>query len=374
MIVEPDDQTCRTLRDILDRGGMEVHCFEGAHPALEALDIMGPFNVVAAGLWLPDMEGLEMIDVMKKKNRDIQVIILTDDSNIDRIIDSLNDHRAVDFLFKPLQKTKYVRYIFKKALARQRMQTTMEEFRRNRELADLKSRVKSEFLADLSHELRNPLNSILGFSQVLLEKYFGPLNEKQEQYVNDIHESGQDLLALIDDILDLASPGNDSSSLDLSTVNICGVIESSLNFITQKAFKHQINIRLSLPDDMKSLELDLDRKKIKQILFNLLSSALNFISDRGSMEIKAEKKATGQNKAIVILISYKGIPSPDTVSENPNHSGRRIQDQILRKPNTRLRLANQLVELHGGTLFVDNQPNTGTGRFIITLPLQSNVL
>jgi signal transduction histidine kinase len=134
-----------------------------------------------------------------------------------------------------------------------------------KESLEMTNLVKSNFFANMSHELRNPLNSILGFSQVLLEKYFGPLNAKQERYVKDIHESGQELLALIKEILDLTSPDNAIDKPDLTDVNIGDLIQGSLNFIRQKAFKHNIDIHFSLSDNLRNLLMRLDKRKMKQI-------------------------------------------------------------------------------------------------------------
>lgn len=240
-----------------------------------------------------------------------------------------------------------------------------------KESLEMTNLVQSNFFANMSHELRNPLNSILGFSQVLLEKYFGPLNAKQERYVKDIHESGQDLLALINDILDLISPDNDNDNLDLRHVNIGDIIRGSLNFIRQKAFKHNIDIRFSMSDDLRHLKMNLDNRKMKQILFNLLSNALNLTPDGGQVGVIAEKLMVDKCDSVVISIIGNRIGMD--AESHVNILEESLEAEADKKNHTphsglELSLTRSLVELHGGTIFTDRQEGKGN-RVTIVLPV-----
>ncbi len=246
-----------------------------------------------------------------------------------------------------------------------------DNLRKMKESIEMTSLINSNFFANMSHELRNPLNSILGFSQVLLEKYFGPLNAKQERYVKDIHESGQELLALINDILDLTSPDNDDDNLDLRHVNIGDIIRGSLNFIRQKAFKHNIDIRFSMSDDLRHLKMNLDKRKMKQILFNLLSNALNLTPDGGQVGVIAEKLMIENRELVVISIidNRTGIDA----EYHGNILEESLEAEAGKKNHTphsglELSLTRNLVELHGGTLFTDRQEGKGN-RVTTVLPV-----
>jgi signal transduction histidine kinase len=248
---------------------------------------------------------------------------------------------------------------------------SLDDLRNVYESLEMTNRVKSNFIANMSHELRNPLNSILGFSQVLLEKYFGPLNEKQESYVKDIHESGRDLLALINDILDLAGSDIEINKLDLSHVNIGKVMQGSLNFIRQKAFKHNIDIKFSLSDTLCDLTMNLDKKKMKKIFFNLLSNALNLTPDGGRMIVIAEKIMVKNRDSVAISIFSNRIgidvehylKIPEEVFGNKEDKKNEISES-----DPELISANGLVELHGGRLLSDIQEGKGT-RFTVIFPL-----
>lgn len=246
-----------------------------------------------------------------------------------------------------------------------------DNLRKMKESIEMTNLVHSNFFANMSHELRNPLNSILGFSQVLLEKYFGPLNAKQERYVKDIHESGQQLLALINDILDLTSPDNAIDKPDLTDVNIGDLIRGSLNFIRQKAFKHNIDIHFSLSDNLRNLTMRLDKRKMKQILFNLLSNALNLTPDGGQVGVQAEKLMIENRESVVISIidNRIGIDAEyhGNIFEESLHAEEDKKNQI-QSCGLELRLTRGLVELQGGTLLADRQEGKGN-RVTVVLPV-----
>ena len=133
---------------------------------------------------------------------------------------------------------------------------------RTRELA-VANQHKSEFLANMSHELRTPLNAIIGFSEVLQEKMFGEMNEKQEEYINDIHSSGKHLLSLINDILDLSKIEAGRMELDLATFHLPSAIDNALTLIRERAQRHSITLSSNVDSSIESITAD--ERKIKQI-------------------------------------------------------------------------------------------------------------
>ena len=149
---------------------------------------------------------------------------------------------------------------------------------------------KSEFLANMSHELRTPLNAIIGFSEVLLERLFGELNEKQDDYLKDIHSSGRHLLQLINDILDLSKVEAGRMELDATTFDLPAAIANAMTLIRERAQKH--GIALVQDADAGLGEIVADERKFKQILLNLLSNAVKFTPDGGRIEVTARARTT----------------------------------------------------------------------------------
>src|SRR5258708_9395094 len=147
------------------------------------------------------------------------------------------------------------------------------------------SRHKSEFLANMSHELRTPLNAIIGFSEVLAEKMFGEVNDKQSEYLRDILESGRHLLSLINDILDLSKIEAGRMELEASEFDLPQAIQNALTLVRQRALRRGIALHHVIDDRVAGIRAD--ERKVKQVLLNLLSNAIKFTSDGGRIEVRA---------------------------------------------------------------------------------------
>ena len=150
---------------------------------------------------------------------------------------------------------------------------------------EIASRHKSEFLASMSHELRTPLNAVIGFSDVLLERMFGELNERQDEYLRDIRNSGRHLLELINEILDLSKVEAGRMELELGPVSLAEAIDHGLAMVRERAAKHGISVRRDIAGDIGMVWAD--ELKLKQVLLNLLTNAVKFTPDGGSVEIAA---------------------------------------------------------------------------------------
>src|SRR5919198_585598 len=155
---------------------------------------------------------------------------------------------------------------------------------KGREL-EVASRHKSEFLASMSHELRTPLNAVIGFTEVLLERYFGELNEKQEEYLRDVLSSGQHLLSLINDILDLSKVEAGRMELEPTTFALGPVLDAGLVMVKERASRQ--GVQLGLEVDPELGRLDADERKVKQVVFNLLSNAVKFTPAGGRVDVRA---------------------------------------------------------------------------------------
>ncbi|HXZ51730.1 MAG TPA: ATP-binding protein, partial [Burkholderiales bacterium] len=225
---------------------------------------------------------------------------------------------------------------------------------------------KSDFLANMSHELRTPLNAIIGFSEVLQEKMFGELNEKQLDYLNDIHSSGRHLLALINDVLDLSKIEAGRMELELSKFNLPAALANALTLVRERAQRH--GIALSLEVDPRLGEVQADERKCKQILLNLLSNAVKFTPDGGRVALSA--RLDTDKAEISVADTGIGIAKEDqqAVFEEFRQVGR---DYTKKAEGTGLglALAKRFVELHGGAIRLESEPGKGS-TFTFTLPVR----
>jgi signal transduction histidine kinase len=217
----------------------------------------------------------------------------------------------------------------------------------------------------MSHELRTPLNAIIGFSEVLKEKMFGELNEKQAEYNDDILSSGRHLLSLINEILDLSKVEAGRMELELAPFDLPLAIDNARTFVRERATKHGITVDISVDEHLGDFVGD--ERKIKQILLNLLSNAVKFTPEGGRIGINA-RQADG---SVEISVSDTGIGiSPEdqaTIFEEFRQVG---GDYARKREGTGLglTLAKKFVELHGGEIWVESDIGNGS-TFTFRLPL-----
>jgi GAF domain-containing protein len=237
---------------------------------------------------------------------------------------------------------------------------------KNRQI-EAANRHKSEFLANMSHELRTPLNAIIGFSEVLGERMFGELNEKQAEYTEDILTSGRHLLSLINEILDLSKVEAGRMELELTKFDLPLAIDNARTFVRERATKHGINLDVAV--DERLGDYVGDERKIKQILLNLLSNAVKFTPEGGRIGIQA-KQADG---SVEISVSDTGIGiSPEDQAKIFEEFRQVGTDYAHKTEGTGLglTLAKKFVELHGGKIWVISEVGKGS-RFTFTLPIHS---
>ena len=223
---------------------------------------------------------------------------------------------------------------------------------------------KSEFLANMSHELRTPLNAIIGFSEVLLERLFGELNEKQDDYLKDINSSGHHLLTLINDILDLSKVEAGRMELDLSTFDLPSAIANAMTLIRERAQRHGIAMAQEVAPDVGDVVAD--ERKFKQILVNLLSNAVKFTPDGGRIDVRAHRT----DESIVVAVHDTGIGIAPEEQEAVFEEFRQVgRNYTSKQEGTGLGLAltRRFVELHGGRISVASTPGKGS-TFTFTLP------
>jgi PAS domain S-box-containing protein len=230
-------------------------------------------------------------------------------------------------------------------------------------------RMKDEFLANMSHELRTPLNSILGLSEVLQDGIYGQLNPNQVKSLKTIEDSGRHLLALINDILDVAKVEAGKVELEISDVHLFGLCQASLNFVKQTALKK--NITYSFKLETSSEILYADERRMKQILVNLLSNAVKFTPENGEIGLIVSENYEEEHMDFTVWDTGIGIKQGDF--ENLFKPFVQIDSSLSREYNGTglgLALVKNLTELHGGSISVVSTFGKGSS-FTISLPVKT---
>jgi len=370
LIVDDEKGIRIPLRAFLLGAGYEAEIAADATEA-QALLSNGSWDVVVTDIVLPGVSGVDLLKTIHATAPDVQVIMMTGEPTAETAAESVRAG-ACDYLVKPVDKRAILHAVAHAAKIktldddRRRMEV---ELRNAKEAAETANRAKSDFLASMSHELRTPLGAIIGFSELLEEKLFGDLNDKQEGYVRDILESGRHLLSLINDILDLAKVETGKMALELSAVPFATVLDNSLVMVKEKCLKQGIALSVDIPEPLRDLVISADERKLKQIMFNLLFNAAKFTPAAGMITVSAKREGND----VIISVVDTGIGIPGEHQE-------RVFDEFYqvdrgangKTPGTGLGLAlvKRMVELHGGRVWVESAGAGQGSTFTFTLPLQ----
>jgi signal transduction histidine kinase len=221
---------------------------------------------------------------------------------------------------------------------------------------EVASRHKSEFLASMSHELRTPLNAVIGFSEVLLERMFGDLNDRQEEYLHDIWSSGKHLLELLNEILDLSKVEAGQMTLEPSEFSLQEALGHGLALVRERAARHDIRLGLEVAPDVGPVRAD--ELRIKQVIVNLLSNAVKFTPDGGRVEVQA--RTEGPEVLVTVADTGTGVAAEDRerIFESFQQGGRRAS--TTEGTGLGLTLSKRIVELHGGRIWVESELGEGS--------------
>jgi len=227
------------------------------------------------------------------------------------------------------------------------------------------SQHKSEFLANMSHELRTPLNAVIGFSEVLIDRMFGELNEKQEEYLKDIYASGTHLLSLINDILDLSKIEAGRMELELTDFHLPTAIDNALMLVRERAGRRSIALHTSI--DHRFGHIQADERKVRQVVLNLLSNAIKFTPEGGRIEVGAQPK----DRFIEVSVSDTGVGIAPEDQEAVFEEFRQVGVAAKKVEGTGLglTLCRKFVELHGGRIWVTSEIGVGS-TFTFTIPVR----
>ena len=282
------------------------------------------------------------------------------------VVGSIVVCRAEPGAFPPKQVQLLQTFADQAVIAIQNVRLFNEIQDKSRQL-EIANQHKSEFLANMSHELRTPLNAIIGFSEVLLERMFGELNDKQDDYLKDIFSSGKHLLSLINDILDLSKIEAGRMELDLDDFDAAQALANAMTLVRERAQTHGIS--LTLEADPHVGEIRADERKFKQILLNLLSNAVKFTPDGGKVVVRASLTESGI--AVAVSDTGVGISAEDqlVVFDEFKQVGHHYTNKA-EGTGLGLALTKRFVELHGGTLSLQSELGVGS-TFTFTIPRQT---
>jgi GAF domain-containing protein len=282
----------------------------------------------------------------------------------DQIIGSLSLNRKAPGEFSPEVIDVLKTFATQSALAIQNARLFQEIAEKSRQL-EVASQHKSEFLANMSHELRTPLNAIIGFSEVLSDRMFGELNEKQEEYLKDIYASGTHLLSLINDILDLSKIEAGRMELELADFDLPTAIENALMLVRERAGRRSIAVHTNI--DGRLGQIQADERKVRQVVLNLLSNAIKFTPEGGRIEVGAVPK----EGFVEVSVTDTGIGIAPEDQEKVFEEFRQVGTAAKKVEGTGLglTLCRKFVELHGGKIWVKSQERVGS-TFTFTIPVR----
>jgi signal transduction histidine kinase len=231
--------------------------------------------------------------------------------------------------------------------------------RERNEALETAARLKSEFVANVSHELRTPLNTVVGFAEILHNQYFGPLNSSQREYSGGILDSAHQLMALINDIIDLASVEASYLELDRDRVDIADLLRTVLLLTRERAHNRELALELHCPPQIGAILGD--ERRLKQALFNLISNAIKFTPPGGAIRIEAQR---GNDELLLSVCDTTNVAA----AKSAERSDRSASGRAQASSSLGLSLVKRLIELHGGSVDIASSPPGGT-RVTCRLPI-----
>ncbi len=377
IVVDDEPGTRVTLCGILEDVGYKVVGLKNGSEAVEAIR-KNRFDTIITDIRLPDIGGMEILELAKEMNPDAAVIIITGYASIETAVDAVNQG-AYAYFVKPVNpdeiKTAIANVLRQQRLLQENKRLVESLQRANKLLYEANERLKksaeakSEFMAHMSHEIRTPLNVIIGFSELLLDEVPGKINDEQRQCLNDILNSSQHLLTIISDILDLSKIEAGKVELRLKRTSIASVIESMKSAMTAMLASKNQTLEITVDEAIPPFPVDRDR--IEQVLLNLLSNATKFTADGGIIKIKA----TRNDEWCEIAVIDNGIGIRKEDQEKIFQAFCQIDDPLVKGKGGSglgLTIAKQIVEQHGGRIWMESEYGKGS-RFTFTLPLAKPV-
>jgi signal transduction histidine kinase len=361
LIVDDDEIVRAIMRAELETDGFKVAEAADGVEACESCWSQPP-DLVIADVVMPRMDGFTLCRELRA-NPASQFVPILQATGLDDVssIEKAYEAGATDFIGKPLKWAilkHRVRYMLRSARAFETLRRNQTSLIAAKDAAEAANRAKSEFLANMSHELRTPLNAIIGFSSIMQQGMFGKLNDKYAEYAGMVCDSGTHLLAIINDILDLAKAESNKLELREEDVDIARVVALSSTIVREMADRAGVNYEVTMADVLPHVRADSAR--LRQILINLLGNAVKFTPSGGKVSLSAEVTPDG---ALQFRIADTGIGIPKDKIEVAMSPFGQVDSRLARKfegTGLGLPLTKRLVEMHGGTFELSSEPGRGT--------------
>ncbi|MBI2305891.1 MAG: response regulator [Rhodocyclales bacterium] len=400
LVVDDNPGKLESLLAVVANMGLTVVTATSGREALRQL-LQRDFAVVLLDVNMPTMGGFETASLIHGRPRSAHtpIIFVTAEAGSEAERSQGYTLGAVDYIYSPvipaILRAKVQVFVDLFHLNRrleqqaQEIQHHAEEISRQNLQLEAASRLKSEFLASMSHELRTPLNAIIGFSEVLKDGLLGTLSAEQQRYIGEIFNSGQHLLSLINDILDLSKIEAGRMSLDPERLEVATLLQASLNIVREQALKHRIKLKLDIHPGPAHLVAD--ARKLKQIVYNLLSNAVKFTPDGGHVSLAARPLGRDELQLAVpeggavrrlplvesefrqfleIEVCDNGIGITADDLQRLFQTFLQLDASLARGyegTGLGLALVRRMAELHGGTVAVASAPGQGSC-FAVWLP------
>lgn len=376
LVIDDEVATLKTLSARLQDMGHRVTTAATGREAL-ALLRKQPFNIIIADIKLPDIGGLEILETTKELNPEVAVIMITSRASIEMAAEAINEG-AYAYILKPgamselatiinyaLREQRLLIENRKLVESLQRSNKSLEEVNRALEQA---SHAKSDFMAKMSHELRTPLNVIIGFSELMLDQVPGKVNEEQRGCLDDILSSSRHLLGLINEILDLSKVESGKVELRLTNIALSDMVQSLRSTMMPVLVPREQSLDIEVEEGLPPVHAD--KAKLRQVFFNLVSNASKFTSIGGRLKIEVARR--GNWCQVSVVDSGVGIKKED--QEQIFEPFYQVDSSVAgEKKGTGLglTLAQEIVERHGGQIWVESDYEKGS-RFTFTLPLATS--
>jgi signal transduction histidine kinase len=358
--VDDDQEFGESLVDILSPAGYEVVVAHDAAAAAAALQRSSP-PVAMLDIRLGRASGVDLLSHLRAQRPDLICVMMTAHADTQTAIAAMRQG-AYDYFDKssqPIELLAVLDRCFEKARLQEENRSTYDALRVAKEAAEKANRAKSEFLANISHELRTPLNAIIGFSEVMMQEILGPVgNESYAGYLKDIHDSGIDLLNIINDILDLSKAEAGKLELSEQTVDCTVVIDAVCRLMRPKIDGAGLQVTTALAPNLSLLFCD--RLKLKQVLLNVLSNAVKFTRSGGCITVSA---AADRARGFAITVRDTGIGISKDDIARVLQPFEQVESSLSRSHNGTglgLPLTAAMMEMHGGVLEIDSEIGAGT--------------
>lgn len=382
LIVDDDDQLCMTLSDIFQEMGYNIAIASNGQEVKKRAE-QTAFNIALIDIKLPDTDGITLMKELKIKYPDIMCIIITGHASLQNSINALKEG-ANSYFLKPININELIRdmnHQLEKQFLKRKLRNFNQKLEqqvkiKTKELNDAleqeklykiqllkSSQFKSEFMASMSHELRTPLTSIIGFTDVILERIGGEINEEQEKYLTNVKSSALHLLDLINDVLDISKIESGKMEVHIEDVNLSMVI-NQVDIMVKLMYKKK-NLKIEIMEIDKKKVIQIDRKKFMEILYNLLCNAIKYTREGG---IKLEILENEDDWIFNIIDTGIGIAKEDY--DIVFKEFKRVKTEYtysIEGTGLGLPLTKKLIELHGGNIFFTSELGKGS-TFTFTLP------